>query len=68
MRSESSSSGSSSKSIVHISKSKTYRAEVKRGGKQVHLGLFATAEEAALCVARASEAHVCTPRHNSKPH
>ena len=30
---------------------KPYQARVKRGGKDVHLGSFATAEEAALCVA-----------------
>jgi hypothetical protein len=28
---------------------KPYAAHVKRGGKKVHLGMFATAEEAALC-------------------
>ena len=32
--------------------SKPYQASVWRGGKSVHLGSFATAEEAALCVAR----------------
>ena len=31
---------------------KPYEAQVRRGGKQVHLGSFATAEEAALCIAR----------------
>ena len=34
---------------------KPYEALVKRGGKKVHLGRFATAEEAALCVARSPE-------------
>ena len=34
---------------------KPYKAQVSRGGKQVHLGYFATAEEAALCVARSPE-------------
>ena len=34
---------------------KPYQAQVRRGGKQVHLGCFATAEEAALCVARTPE-------------
>ena len=33
-------------------RSKPYEARVKHGGKLVHLGSFATAEEAALCVAR----------------
>ena len=32
-----------------------YQAEVWRGGKQVSLGSFATAEEAALCYARTPE-------------
>ena len=32
-----------------------YQARVKRGGKQVHLGYFATAEEGALCIARSPE-------------
>ena len=34
---------------------KPYQAQVKRGGTMVHLGSFATAEEAALCVARSPE-------------
>ena len=34
---------------------KPYQAKVRRGGKVVHLGSFATAEEAALCVARSPE-------------
>ena len=32
-----------------------YHAKVLRGGKRVHLGFFATPEEAALCVARSPE-------------
>ena len=36
-------------------RSNPYKAEVKRSGKQVHLGSFATAEEAALCVAQSPE-------------
>ena len=35
--------------------SKPYEARVRRGGNQVYLGSFATAEEAALCVARSPE-------------
>jgi len=35
--------------------SKPYQAQVWRGGKKVSLGHFATAEEAALCVARSPE-------------
>ena len=34
---------------------KPYQAALKRGGKTVNLGRFATAEEAALCVARSPE-------------
>jgi hypothetical protein len=34
---------------------KPYQAKVHRDGKTVHLGSFATAEEAALCIARSSE-------------
>ena len=37
------------------SKSKPYRVQVWSGGKMVNLGSFATAEEAALCVARSPE-------------
>ena len=32
-----------------------YEARVRRGGKLVHLGCFATAKEAALCIARTPE-------------
>ena len=34
---------------------KPYQAQVRHGGKLVHLGMFATAEEAALCIARSPE-------------
>ena len=34
---------------------KPYMAQVSRGGKLVNLGSFATAEEAALCIARSPE-------------
>eukprot|EP00964_Phaeocystis_antarctica_P059506 scaffold35332_cov54-Phaeocystis_antarctica.AAC.2 len=37
------------------SRPKPYQAKVSRGGKEVHLGSFATAKEAALCVARSPE-------------
>ena len=39
----------------HSSKTQPYRAQVRRGGKLVSLGSFATAEEAALCIARSPE-------------
>eukprot|EP00964_Phaeocystis_antarctica_P075520 scaffold46606_cov77-Phaeocystis_antarctica.AAC.3 len=43
--------------VRHEPKSKRnpYRAQVRRSGKDVHLGNFVTAEEAALCVARSPE-------------
>ena len=43
---------------VHLAKRgqpKPYQARVQRGGKTASLGSFATAEEAALCVARSPE-------------
>ena len=39
-------------------RTKPYEARVSRGGKQVSLGSFATAEEAALCIARSPEGQV----------
>ena len=42
-------------SLAHPGESKPYQAKVSRDGKQVHLGSFATAEEAALCIARSPE-------------
>ena len=41
--------------ISHPGKPKPFRAKVWRGGKYVNLGCFATAEEAAFCVARSPE-------------
>jgi hypothetical protein len=43
-------------------KSKPYKARVTRGGKLVHLGYFATAKEAALCVARSPEGRAAAGR------
>ena len=43
-------------SLANPGYSKPYQARVKHGGKDVHLGSFATAEEAAMCVARSPEA------------
>jgi hypothetical protein len=40
--------------LGHPGKPKPYQAQVKRSGKDVHLGSFATAEEAALCIARSA--------------
>ena len=42
-------------SLKQPGKPKPYRAQVKRGGKMVHLDSFATAEEGALCIARTPE-------------
>ena len=41
---------------------KPYQAKVRRGGKQVSLGSFATAEQAALCVARSPEGQAAAGR------
>ena len=41
---------------------KPYEAQVRRGGKTTYLGSFATAEEAALCVARTPEAQEAAQR------
>ena len=41
--------------LTHPGQAKPYRAQVSRGGTMVHLGSFATAEEAALCIARSPE-------------
>ena len=41
---------------------KPYQARVQRGGKTVHLGHFATAEKAALCVARTPEGRAAAAR------
>jgi hypothetical protein len=42
-------------SLVKPGRPKPYKAQVRRGVKNVHLGSFATAEEAALCLARTPE-------------
>ena len=46
---------------------KPYEAKVKRGGKLVHLGCFATAEEAALCIARSPEGQAAAKRPAAAP-
>ena len=48
-------------------KPKPYKAEVSRGGKNVHLGRFATAEEAALRVARSPEGRAAAKRAAAAP-
>ena len=44
-----------------------YQARVRRGGKQVSIGLFATAEEAALCYARTPEGRAAAPAPSKPP-
>ena len=65
-RSESSNTGY--KGVTFKSgKVKPYQAQVRRGGKDVHLGCFATAEEAALCVARTPEAQAAAAAPPARP-
>ena len=47
-------------------KFKPYVAQVWRGGTMVYLGCFATAEEAALCIARSPEGRAAAKR--AAPH
>ena len=51
----------------HRAKTNPYQAEVWRGGKTVSLGCFATAEEAALCVARTPEGQAAAERDAAAP-
>ena len=46
---------------------KPYKAQVRRGGKDVNLGSFATPEEAALCVARSPEGKEAAQRAAAAP-
>ena len=48
-------------------KNKPYEARVRRGGKQVSLGSFATPEEAALCVARSPEGQAAAKQTAAVP-
>ena len=52
----------SANSKLYMPSCKPYYAHVKRGRKQMHLGVFATAEEAALHVARDSVAQAVAPQ------
>tara|TARA_B110001452_G_scaffold30500_1_gene23916 strand:+ start:256 stop:1530 length:1275 start_codon:yes stop_codon:yes gene_type:complete len=63
LRSENSNSGY--KCVTFNSNKKLtspYQAKVWRGGKEVHLGMYATPEEAALSYARTSEAQAAAPQ------
>ena len=55
LKSESNSTGYKGVSFNGSCKSKPYLARVWRGGRQVHLGIYATPEEAALCYARSPD-------------
>ena len=46
---------------------KPYQARLKRGGKLLRLGSFATAEEAALCVARSPEGQAAAKKAAAAP-
>ena len=46
---------------------KPFQAQVKRGQKQLHLGCFATAEEAALCVARSPKGQAAAKARAAPP-
>jgi len=48
--------------LVNPGHPKPYQAQVRRGGNKVHLGTFATAEAAALCVARTPEGRAAAER------
>ena len=49
--------------VYHLpGRPKPYQAQVRCGGNQVTLGYFATAEEAALCVARSPEGQAAAER------
>jgi len=49
------------------SKLRPYEAQVTHGGKKVHLGRFATAEEAALSIARSPEGQASAQRAAAAP-
>ena len=54
--------------VCHLpGRSKPYKAQVKRGGQMVHLGCFATAEEAALCFARSPEGQAAAKKAAAAP-
>ena len=53
--------------LPYPGKPKPYQVQVKRGGKLVHLGCFATAEEAALCVARSPEGQAEATKRAAAP-
>ena len=48
--------------LVKPGQAKPYQAQLRCDGKKVYLGLFATAEEAALCIARSPEGQAAPTR------
>ena len=67
LRAESNSTGYKCVSWHKRPEAKPYRAEVRRGGKKVHLGDFTTAEEAALAYARTPEAQAAVAAAAAPP-
>ena len=59
-------SGYANVSITSGMRVRPYHAQVRRGGKDLHLGSFTTAEEAALCVARSPEGKAAAERRAAK--
>ena len=53
--------------VTKPGKTKPYEAQLRRGGKTVGLGSFATAEEAALCVARSPVGRAAAQRAAAAP-
>jgi len=53
--------------LAKLGQPKPYQARVSRGGEKVNLGSFATAEEAALCVARSPEGRAAAERAAAVP-
>ena len=45
---------------------KPYEAKVRRGGKKVHLGSFATADEAAMYIAQTPEGQVAAQKNAAR--
>ena len=54
-------------SLVHKGAPRPYKAALRYGDKVVYLGTFATAEEAALCVARTPEGKKTAARRAARP-
>ena len=61
-RSESSATGYKGVCFKGRPKATPYQAQVRRGGKKMNLGSFATAEEAALVVTRDAAAQAAAPQ------